>query len=127
MNEPNDTIRRARKLLQPTDNPVAASRTWWSIAAGLPLPTSPIVCPQCSHSSDLGKITLRYWHFHRRSESPHPYRCDISFKCRHCAHVWWHGVAIPEALYTRHMGSPRIDRRQGLKLLEPYLYRTADS
>lgn len=69
-------------------------------------------CPVCTRSEPIP----RRWGFHESEGSPRPWRCDVSFKCTWCAHVWVHGLAISEEEYAVH-GKVRLDRREAEAIL----------
>lgn len=77
----------------------------WDFRYGFPFPAWDLKCPVCGAKHYDGGIQVRHWKFHRHSSSSgskHPERVDVSFKCRVCANVWFHGVKCPKALYEWH-------------------------
>lgn len=67
---------------------------------GLPRPRGGwLHCPCCGVSLEP---VIRYWQFHIRPGTPTvPWRCDVSMKCRACAALWVHGIALPESAYLK--------------------------
>lgn len=114
-------------LLMKEIDPVEASARTWTWADGLPLPKHTIQCVQCGASSHDGAIIVRLWNFHHRAKSSWPYRCDVSFKCRICAAVWFHGVAVPRELWERHRDQTFYSRAQGLQVLHGHALSHAAS
>lgn len=80
----------------------------WDLSGPLPIPTWDLACPVCGAKRSEGAIIGRAWKFHtRQTATPHPWRCDVSFKCASCAAVWAHGVVVPIGMYqAREQGSP---------------------
>lgn len=97
---------------------LARTAEWWDLSGPLPMPRGEwLRCPVCGD----GDVQLRHWVFHERPK-PHtlPYRCDVRLKCRRCAALWAHGVALPVDYWRHNARRPRakIGRREGARLLE---------
>lgn len=118
--------RQLSLLVQELD-PVEACAHTWTWSEGLPLPRHPVQCPQCRATSADGAILIRLWNFHRRASSSWPYRCDVGLKCRICAAVWFHGVAVPRELYEANQDQTLLTRAQGLQVLHGYALTHAAS
>lgn len=87
----------------------------WDIDGVLPVPLPGwLACPVCRAE----EIQAREWMFHvRKGSHANPYRCDVSFKCCDCSAVWWHGVAVPQAMFDARKSAARIDWRRARELL----------
>lgn len=89
------------------------TREVFDFSHSLPLPRpGALACPVC----DEGQPVPRGWRLHRREGSYHPWRCDVSFKCVRCAHVWCHGLVLDREEYERH-GEGVLDRREAEAIL----------
>lgn len=53
-----------------------------------PIPRDKMICPVCSDS----EVFIKQCVFFKRKDND--YRCDVSFKCTCCSHVWTHGVLV---------------------------------
>lgn len=83
------------------------TRMLWDVDGDVIVPKGEwLRCPICK-----GQPLIRGWVFFEqtRENVTHPYRCDVKVKCTTCAHVWVHGVAIPEEVYARSESAQRRD------------------
>ena len=72
--------------------------TMWDWSSGIPFPRWDMKCLSCG-----GEIhTLHIVHFHVKNDSPHRFRCRLSFKCSTCSAANNFGVVIPEELAKQH-------------------------
>lgn len=91
----------------------------WDFNGPLPQPTPGwLRCPICGDEQP----TPRYWRFHQRPASSVRWRCDVSFKCTDCSHVWVHGIPLPDAVGEQSgvaEGSVRhISRREAERIMK---------
>lgn len=89
--------------LFPDVDGMAATQRQWQIDP-LPVPLFDLACPVCRRGSTrFGTVLLRSWSYHSRGHAASNHdrlrRCDVSFKCTECAHVWVHGLVVPEQHY----------------------------
>ena len=102
---------------------------WWEYTHDWQMPLRPVKslhCPVCG-----GPVRLKEYYPHTRQYkvAGKQFRIDVWIKCCACAHVWAHGVSVPEAYYReivsemeKRLGSVRplhvleaIDIEQGEK------------
>jgi hypothetical protein len=84
--------------LSETERVLDATLRHWDLDGPLPRPKGEwVACPVCRSPDYL----LKRYGFHPRPESE-LCRADVTLKCRECAAVWTHGVAIPELLFRQH-------------------------
>lgn len=90
----------------------------WSFDGPYPVPIGGwLRCPVCTSTEVQG----RAWRYHKPAHSVTlPHRCDVTFKCTMCAHVWLHGVVVTEDYWeanARHVNT-HVRWRRVLKDLE---------
>jgi hypothetical protein len=83
----------------------------WEFIDGFPLPKWNVQCPCCREED----VQIHSFGFNRRGESPHPFRCNVGFKCRVCSMVWTLGVVVKSQ--TERVG--QYDWRKARKILLP--------
>ena len=102
------------------DQVLDATRTRWDLTGPVPTPKPGwLACPVCS----CDVVQPRWWRFHQRTGSPTvPWRCDVSFKCTSCAHVWVHGLVLDADAWARRADARTTGRhitwRRARQLLE---------
>ena len=117
-----DVHERARRLfpdLQP-DEVHALVREAWDVDGPLPVPRFDVLC-LCSGVLSRREVLVRHWRFHHRGGGSIGERCDMSFKCTLCSHVWVYGIVVPSEMHGRWRPIPRmVGWREGRDAIEAH-------
>jgi len=84
---------------------------YWNLDDSFPTPKLMPFCPTCGRN----EVIIRHWFHHCRPKSPQPCRCDVGFKCKHCAMIWYHGVKIDGRHFLGH-GNVYNHRKEALMI-----------
>lgn len=108
-------------LFEHGTDPLEVQREHWDLTGLVPVPRFNVSCPCCGASRSSRAIQARTWQFHEAPslESAYRHRCAISFKCRHCSHVFHFGVVVPDAMAkaAEHHDRKYLTWRQAAQLL----------